>query len=151
MKTLLPAALLVLASPILAFAGEPSELVRSFYSPVTSELDPAVRDRFAGLALAVLEANDAMTNGSGEIGCIDFGLGIDGQDYDQDVIDRTLKLNEKISGQTARVMAEFELFPGEGGELRKLAWSLVNAGGGWKIEDIESLTTGWKMSEFDCN
>lgn len=151
MKSLLPAALIAffLSSP--ALAGEPSDIVRSFYSPVTSELDPAARDRFAGLALAVLEANDAMTNGGGEIGCIDFGLGIDGQDYDQEVIDLTLKLDEKVSGQTAKVTAEFELFAGEGGELRKVVWAMVNPGGGWKIEDIESLTTGWKMSEFDCN
>ncbi|MGB6119194.1 MAG: DUF3828 domain-containing protein [Mesorhizobium sp.] len=132
-----------------AMAGPASDAVRFFYVPVHWEADPEYRDRFTGPAKALFDLNDKMPEG--EIGCIDFGPGIDAQDFDDDSIKKSLKLTEQINGADALVTARFVLFPGaeDGGE-REMQWSLVNDGGKWKIADIISVTSGWKLSELEC-
>ena len=110
-----------------------------------------MRENFTGDARARLDANDAMTEAGGEMGCIDFGLGIDAQDWDQEELDRTLKLTEEASEMTTQVTARFTLFPGDASSGREIVWSLLNEGGAWRIEDISSVTNNWKLSEFDCN
>ena len=39
----------------------------------------------------------------GDVGCIDGDLALDAQDFDGDVVKKTLRLQEKVSGDTASV------------------------------------------------
>ncbi len=146
-KTALAAILALHALP--AVAGPASDAVRFFYVPVQWEADPDFRDRFTGPAKKLFDLNDKMPEG--EIGCIDFGPGIDAQDYDDDTIKKTLKLSEDVSGDTATVTATFTLFPEHSDDAkREMQWLLVNEGGTWKIADIVSVSSGWKLSELEC-
>jgi hypothetical protein len=148
MRRLMLAAILSLsASP--ALAGPASDAVRFFYEPVKWEADSEYRDRFTGPAKALFDQNDKTPEG--EMGCIDFGPGIDAQDYDDATIEKTLKLSEELKGDTATVTAQFTLFPDQSEEAkREIRWSLANEGGTWKIADIVSVTNGWKLSELEC-
>lgn len=141
------AALLAL-SAVPALAGPASDLVRFFYVPVKWEADPQFRDRFAGPAKKLFDLNDKMPEG--EIGCIDFGPGIDAQDYDDATIKKTLKLSEELNGDQATVTARFTLFPEGDDSAREIQWVLAKEGGKWKIADIVSVTSGWKLSELEC-
>lgn len=132
-----------------AFAGPASDAVRYFYVPVKWEADPANRDRFTGPVKALFDLNDKTPEG--EMGCIDFGPGIDAQDYDDETIKKTLKLTEEVRGEAAVVTAQFTLFPDHPDEAgREIQWTLVKEGGTWKISDIASMTSGWKLSELEC-
>lgn len=132
-----------------ALAGPASDLVRFFYVPVQWEADPNFRDRFTGPAKALFDLNDKTPEG--EIGCIDFGPGIDAQDYDDETIKKTLKLSEDVKGDSATVTATFTLFPDQSEEARReIRWVLAKEGGAWKIADIVSVTNGWKLSELEC-
>lgn len=145
-KTALAAILALSAVP--ALAGPASDAVRFFYVPVKWEADPEFRERFTGPAKKLFDLNDKMPEG--EIGCIDFGPGIDGQDYDDATIKKTLKLGEEVSGDQATVTARFTLFPEGDDAKREIQWLMVNEGGKWKIADIVSVTSGWKLSELEC-
>lgn len=132
-----------------ALAGPASEAVRFFYEPVKWEADPQYRDRFTDPVRRLFEQNDRTPEG--EMGCIDYGPGIDAQDYDDATIAKTLKLTEQVDGANATVTAMFTLFPDHPGEARReMRWLLVKEGGDWKIADIESVTNGWKLSELAC-
>ncbi len=132
-----------------ALAGPASDAVSFFYLPVKWEADAQYRDRFTGAAKALFDLNDKMP--SDEIGCIDFGPGVDAQDYDDVSVKKTLKLTEQVDGSNATVTASFVLFPGDEAEgKREMQWSLVNEDGAWKIADIVSLSSGWKLSELEC-
>jgi hypothetical protein len=133
-----------------AHAGPASDAVRFFYAPVKSESLPEFRERFAGAALEKFEENDKSA-GEGEIGCIDFVLSVDAQDLDDNEVARTLKLDEKTSGEAATVTASFNLFPAEPESRRQIVWSLEQVGGAWKVVDIASPDNGWRLSEFDCS
>lgn len=142
------AALMSLAA-LPAAAGPAADAVRFFYEPVRWEADPELRDRFTGPAKALFDLNDKMPEG--EIGCIDFGPGIDAQDYDDDTIAKTLALAEDVQGDTATVTATFTLFPDHSQEARReMRWSLVKEDGAWKISDIASVTSGWRLGELEC-
>lgn len=142
---------IVIAFPVGVLAGEPSNLVKRFYDQVGLEFEPAGRTLFVPPASDVLEQSDKMSNGGEEVGCIDFGLAVDGQDYDDAEIARTLKLNEKIDGDNAAVTASFTLFQGGDDTAgRQVEWTLKRVGIDWKVSDISSATSDWKLSEFDC-
>ena len=145
---LLAAAIALL--PGLAAAGPASDLVKSFYAPVGFEADPANRDKFVAPARDIFDQADKSAT-PGEVGCIDFVLAIDAQDFDQGEIDRTLKLDEKISGDSAAVKATFNVFPDDPDSKRSIDWTLRKVGGLWKIADIASKSSDWRLSEFDCN
>ncbi len=130
----------------MAFAGSPSDAVRYFYQNIGSETEPDNRDRFTDQALAALDANQRQAN-TGEAGCIDFILAIDGQDIDQNGIASTLNLTETLSGDNADVIADFSAFQ----EPRQVEWSLRNIGGEWKIADIASRANNWRLSQFKCD
>ena len=34
---------------------------------------------------------------------------------------------------------------------RQIEWTLKKVGSDWKVTDISSATSDWKLSEFDCN
>ncbi len=143
----LSAVVLALLAPVPATAGPATELVRQFYSnPVANPTDPALRDRFVDPAKAQLDANQTSVDKTGEIGCIDWSLVADGQDWDDAEINRTVKFDETSNGDTAIVVASFTSFD------QKIAveWSLARAGGVWKVSDIASSANGWRLSELDC-
>ncbi len=145
----LPLALAALVGlPVAALAGPPSDAVRFFYFPPTYEPSPELRDRFVDPAKAKFAQNDKTPDG--DIGCIDAGLAVDAQDYDEAAIRKTLKLDEKVSGDRATVTATLNIFDGPDAR-REIVWSLRKVGGAWKISDIESKTNGWKLSAFDCS
>lgn len=140
---------LALSLAVPAVAGPASDAVRFFYVPVKWEADPEHRDRFTGPAKALFDQNDKTPEG--EMGCVDFGPGIDAQDYDDATIRTTLKLSEKVDGASAVVTASFTLFPeGTDEAKREIRWTLANEGGTWKIADIASATSGWTLSELEC-
>lgn len=147
-RLLLSAALLAM-SALPAMAGPASDAVKFFYVPVKWEADPDYRDRFTGPAKKLFDLNDKTPDG--EMGCVDFGPGIDAQDYDDATIKKTLKLSEEIDGANAKVTATFQLFAeGDEGAEREMEWQLVKEGGKWKIADIASISNGWKLSELAC-
>jgi hypothetical protein len=135
--------------PAPAFAGPASDAVRFFYTPPNFAADPVLRDRFIDPARAIFEANDKISS-DGEVGCIDFGLAVDAQDYDEGEIARTLDLSEEITGDTAEVTARFQLYPDQEESRREVLWTLARKGGQWKVSDIASLSSDWRLSEFDC-
>lgn len=135
----------VLTLSAAAHAGEPTEVVRPFYESIGLEREASVRDLFIDPARAVLDANDKLEETeSGS--CLDVGLSVDGQDYDEAEIKRTLKFAEKIDGDSARVIANFQVFS----EPRHIEWKLKRVDGQWKIADIASLTNEWALSSFNC-
>jgi len=150
MKSIIAVAILT-ATLSAARAGEATETVRGFYTDVDFEPDPAMRDRFVDPARAKFEENDKLSGNGAEVGCIDFVLSIDGQDYDEKVLASTLQLSEEDNGDEATVTATFSLFDGQPDSEREILWSLTNVDGDWKVSDIESRTNDWKLSAFDCN
>lgn len=149
MRLPLAFALSLIALP--AVAGPAADAVRFFYTPQANVSDPALRDRFVDPALAIFEKDDKLSNGGTAIGCIDFALQYDAQDLDDAEVATTLKLTEKVKGDSARVTANFRLFPGEDDSKRSIVWSLKQVGGAWKIADIASGSGDWKLSDFECD
>lgn len=147
MRRLFPSCLVVFSlaavSPVLA--GSAADAVRFFYDHAGTEMEEANRDRFTGPARELLDANDRSWEENGEV-CLDFSFTVDGQDFDEDEIARTLALDEAVSGASAVVNARFSLF----GEPRHVEWSLAREGNAWKVADIASPETGWRLSEFTC-
>jgi len=143
-------AALAMLWPVSSLAGPASDAVKFFYRPPNFEVDPAVRERFVDPARAVFEANEKLSNGGQEVGCIDFVLAIDAQDYDDGEIARTLTLSEEVFSGEAEVRATFRLFPDDISSRREILWSLRNVDGEWKVSDIESLSGDWRLSKFDC-
>lgn len=146
------AAILALSGP--ALADSPSDAVRFFYTPPQFEPDAAFRNRFTDPAKTVFDKNDKVSQ-TDEIGCIDFVLAADAQDFDEAEITKTLDLKEAISGDTATVTATFFQFPpsetdGEAPPKAEIIWSLKQQGGAWLISDIKSRINDWKLSNFDC-
>jgi hypothetical protein len=138
-----------LLAPVPALAGPASDAVRFFYDEPTFEPDPSVRDRFVDPANKKFEENDALSS-EGDAGCIDWVLAIDGQDYDDATLKKTLKLDETVDGEEAEVTATFTLFPSGEDTDREIVWTLEQVDGDWKVADIESKTNDWKLSELDC-
>jgi hypothetical protein len=142
MKRLIFSAVLALvAAP--AFAQDPTEAVQFFYNDPGSELATENRDRFVGKAKEVLDASDKE---SADGPCIDFMLSVDGQDFDEDELKKSLNLAGGIAGDYASVDATFKQF----GEETKIVWLLEKTGDEWKISDIESPKNGWKLTGIDC-
>ncbi len=137
-----------LAAASSAQAGPASDAVRFFYDPVRWEADPEIRDRFTGPAKVLFDANDTMPEG--EMGCLDFAPSIDGQDYDDATVEQTLELEEAVNGGSATVTARLQLFAGEEELRRVIEWSLVEESGAWKVADIASPASGWRLGEFSC-
>ncbi|QPC86872.1 hypothetical protein GA830_09085 [Mesorhizobium sp. NBSH29] len=128
-----------------AQAGAPTDAVIPFYETIGLEREASARERFVDPAKAVLDANDALQE-TDPAGCLDVALSVDGQDYDEAEITKTLKYAEKIEGDNAVVFASFKLFS----EPRKIEWKLKRVAGEWKISDIASLTNEWALSGFNC-
>jgi hypothetical protein len=143
MRLPLAFALVLMASP--ALAGPAADAVRFFYANVGAEHDEANLDRFADPARAVLE-----TNLQAEERCFDFGIAIDGQDYDEAELARTLRIEEEIFDADATVTAYFTLFAGQADSERIMIWTLKQVAGEWKVADIMSDGANWVLSDLDC-
>lgn len=128
-----------------AHAGAASEVVASLYDSVGMEADIALRDFYTDPALTRLNQNDAAFDRGGER-CIDFGIAVDGQDFDADEIARTLDLSEEGEDDRTRVVASFSNF----GQATRIEWTLELVGGEWKVADVASPQGGWRLSQFDC-
>ncbi|WP_110031417.1 hypothetical protein [Hoeflea marina] len=128
-----------------AMAGDASEVVKAFYADPGSEYQLENRDRFVDPVLKFLVDSDAAWNRD-ETVCIDFVFSIDGQDFDLEEITRTLKLDETVNGDTARVMAHFTNFDNP----TEVEWTLVHSSAGWQVSDIASLTNEWRVSDMTC-
>ncbi|OCW57126.1 hypothetical protein [Hoeflea olei] len=128
-----------------AVAGEPAEAVRYFYENIGAEVDVASRDRFTSPALDFLNAADAAWDRD-ETVCIDFGFAVDAQDFDEDEIATTLKLDETVEGDTARVSARFENF----GQPTQVDWTLRKGATGWLVADIAAPDKSWSVSTMEC-
>lgn len=145
-------AVLSTALPAAAFAGPASDAVKFFYVPaVKFEADEQYRDRFTEPVTKLFELNDQATKKHpDEVACIDFDPGLDAQDFDQKSVSKTLKLSEKRDGDNAEVTASFSLFSEGDDSKREMVWSLKKIDGKWKISDIASKTSDWKLSALEC-
>ncbi|PZV36946.1 DUF3828 domain-containing protein [Mesorhizobium kowhaii] len=150
-RTVLVAALSI-ALPSATFAGPASDAVKFFYVPaVKFEADEQYRDRFTEPVTNLFNLNDQATKKNpDEVACIDFDPGLDAQDFDQKTVSKTLKLAEKLDGDNAEVTASFSLFSEGDGSKRDMVWSLKKIDGKWKISDIASKTSDWKLSALEC-
>ena len=138
--------LVLVAAAVPAMTGSPSDAVRFFYTlPPPYEPDIEHRARFTAPATTVFESNDAYAEAGGGT-CIDFSMALDGQDYDEDVLTRTLSLEETVTGDTAEVVARFLLFESP----KEIRWWLKKVGSDWLISDIEVSTKYWRLSELSC-
>jgi hypothetical protein len=145
-------AVLSIALPAAALAGPASNAVKFFYVPtVKFEADAQYRSRFTEPVTKLFDLNDqAAKNHPDEVPCIDFDPGLDAQDFDQKSISKTLKLAEAVNGDSAEATATFNLFPEGEGTKREMVWSLKKIDGKWKISDIASKTSDWKLSALEC-
>jgi hypothetical protein len=145
-------AALSIALPAAAFAGPASDAVKFFYVPaVKFEADEQYRDRFTEPVTRLFDLNDQATKQHpDEVACIDFDPGLDAQDFDQKSVSKTLKLSEKRDGDNAEVTASFSLFSEGDDSKREMVWSLKKIDGKWKISDIASKTSDWKLSALEC-
>ncbi|MCZ8548269.1 YbjP/YqhG family protein [Mesorhizobium qingshengii] len=145
-------AVLSTALPAAAFAGPASDAVKFFYVPaVKFEADEQYRDRFTEPVTKLFDLNDQATKKHpDEVACIDFDPGLDAQDFDQKSVSKTLKLSEKQDGDNAEVTASFSLFSEGDDSKREMVWSLKKIDGKWKVSDIASKTSDWKLSALEC-
>ncbi len=144
MRHLLIATLVLMTFP--AFAGEPAEFVRSYYTGGRTFFDKDAMSHFAS-PLAEFMIKDAELSAKGDgPGCLDGDPALDAQEFDAKEIAATLKLDEKITGDTATVVADFKVI----GDPRRIEWDLVRQDGAWKISDLVSLIGGWRLSELQC-
>jgi hypothetical protein len=144
MKRLIFASLFAVLSSH-SFAGTPIEAVQFFYNDPGEELSIANINRFTGAAKAMLEAADKTVE-STDGPCIDFMLSVDGQDFDEAELKKSLDLTEAKAGDQATVVAKFVSFEAP----MEVVWSLEMIDGDWKVSDISSKTGEWTLSKFEC-
>ncbi|MFA6156301.1 DUF3828 domain-containing protein [Mesorhizobium sp.] len=145
-------AALTIVLPAAAVAGPASDAVKFFYVPaVKFEADAQYRDRFTEPVTKLFDLNDqAIKKHPDQVACIDFDPGLDAQDFDQKSVFKTLQLSEKLDGDNAEVTASFNLFSEGDDSKREMVWSLKKIDGKWKVSDIASKTSDWKLSALEC-
>lgn len=150
MKTRLIALTLCASFSTVAMAGPASDAVKFFYSSERFVADPDYRDRFVEPVTKLFEQNDKAMDSADGIPCIDADPALDAQDFDQNELNKTLKIDEAVDGDSAEVTARFKLFPGSEDTDREMVWSLKRINGEWKVADITSRTNGWRLSDLQC-
>ena len=137
--------LVSVAGATVASAGEPSEVVRSFYLQPGLELEKSARSRFIDPARKILNQNDEIRQG-GPDGCLDPSLPFNDTDHDPAEIASTLALDEVVSGNEATVLATFMAE----GQKQAVQWRLKKIGVEWRIFDLVSMSKDWALSRFQC-
>lgn len=137
--------------PALAQTPTPEQVVRGIYGGVGGDgprstidhlREPQNRARhFAPNLVRLLNADDREE-------CIDFGLHIGGQNFDEAEIARTLRFETRMGDERAAVDARFRNL----GVPNHFRFDFVRSGEGWKIADIASLAADaqWRLSTFRC-
>ena len=134
--------LALLALSPAAQAADALETVRGLYVPtIWNPLEGRI-DVTTGPALALLEKNAKQT----EANCFDFVVTVDGQDFDEAEVGRTLALEDTGRGAdgATEIRARFQIF----GQPQEVFWTMVEEKGGWKVADI--VGKEWRLSEFEC-
>lgn len=140
----LAAAIVMLAVPASAQTFDtPEALLEAFYEPYFTGEFYEDETPFRSEALQALYERDAEITPEGEMGAISFDPFIDGQDFDiaEFSIDAVA-----IEGDIATAGVSFTNF----GEPRQLVYDLVFEQGGWRIDDVASVTPGneYRLSEI---
>lgn len=141
------AALAFLMLSTSALAGEPSDLVQRFYNGELSLFNEVAMKPVAGGSLAAFlaEIRDHEAK-QDDVMCLDFDPVIDAQDFDEEELKTSLRLDENTSGDGSAVTANFTVF----GEPRGVVWSLQKLDGAWRVNDIASDEGGWRISDMTC-
>ena len=138
-------AFMLAASP--ASAGEPSDLVKRFYDRQLDLFDAETASAHTGGSLqAFLDELAIFSRENPDYPCVDFDPLINAQDYDEEELARTLKLEEEAGDEAAVVTASFGIF----GETRSVIWNLNKSDGSWKVTDIASGDGDWRFSDMIC-
>lgn len=140
----LAAALVVLAVPAMAQTFDtPEALLEAFYEPYFTGEFYEDETPFRSESLQALYDRDAEITPDGEMGAISFDPFIDGQDFD---IDQFSIDAVAIEGDIATAGVSFTNF----GEPRQLVYDLVFEDGGWRVDDVASVTPGneYRLSEI---
>jgi hypothetical protein len=140
----LAAAFVALAVPAMAQTFDtPEALLEAFYEPYFTGEFYEDETPFRSEALQALYDRDADNTPDGEMGALSFDPFIDGQDFDIKAfsIDAVA-----IEGDIATAGVSFTNF----GEPRQLVYDLVFEDGGWRIDDVASVTPGneYRLSEI---
>jgi hypothetical protein len=135
------AALCLFSCAIAAQAAEPADIVKYFYEN-PDEAFNTDNPRLGEPIIAVMKAHAA----NDEEPCIDFSPVMDAQDWDAAELKGSLKLDEKLDGDSAAVAAAFKLF----GEDRTVDWALTKQADGWKVVEISSKVGEWVLSKIEC-
>ncbi len=140
----LAAAIVMLAIPASAQTFDtPEALLEAFYEPYFTGEFYQDETPFRSEALQSLYDRDAEITPEGEMGAISFDPFVDGQDFDiaEFSIDAVA-----IEGDIATAGVSFTNF----GEPRQLVYDLVFEDGGWRIDDVASVTPGneYRLSEI---
>ena len=129
-----------------AFAAQPMDTVKPFYADPGSELGAENLDKYTGKAYDVMKlSNDPSADGA----CIDFMMSLDAQDFDEDVLKKSLNITEALAGDQATVVATFKLFK-EDTEDKEIDWEMEKVDGVWKIADIYPKDKSWQLTKMEC-
>jgi len=140
----LAVALVALVVPASAQSYDtPEALLDAFYEPYFTGEFYEDETPFRSAALQALYDRDAEITPDGELGALSFDPYIDGQDFD--VADFSIDAVAE-DGNLATAGVSFTNF----GEPRQLVYDLVFEDGGWRIDDMASVTPGreYRLSEI---
>ncbi len=129
-----------------AFAAQPMDVVTPFYSDPGSELGAENLDKYTGKANEVMKLSTDSTNDGA---CIDFMMSLDAQDFDDDVLKKSLNITEALAGDQATVVATFKLFKDDK-EEKEIDWEMEKVDGAWKIADIYPKDKSWQLTKMEC-
>lgn len=137
---------LFLGLSTIAFAqgfDTPEALLEAFYEPYFSGEFSEDDTHFRSSALQALYDADETNTPEGEMGALGFDPYIDGQDF---LIEDFAIEAVTVEGTTASADVTFTNF----GEARELIYDLVLENGGWRIDDVTSVTPGneYRLSEI---
>ena len=89
-----------------------------------------------------LKKNEKYEADNDDVGCLDFSIAINAQDWDDGEIARTLKLAlDREEGDSATVRATFSNF----GRAEDILWSLTRVDGHWLVSDVSYADGQWKL------
>ena len=125
------------------FAAQPMDTVKPFYADPGSELAAENLDKYTGKAYDIMKlASEPTEDGA----CIDFMMSLDGQDFDEAELKKTLDITEALAGDYGTVVATFDLFK----DKKEIDWEMEKVDGVWKIADIYPKDKSWQLTKMEC-